>query len=102
MNKLLLISRKYLLASCCLLPALAAKAQFTNGNIVVVQVGDGTAALTNGATVVSLKEYNTTTTAQTSPVSTVTIPSTGAHRLLMGGTAASEGFITLSADSSRL
>lgn len=102
MNKLLLISRQYLLASCCLLPALAAKAQFTNGNIVVVQVGDGAAALTNGSTVLSLKEYNTTTTSQASPVSVVTIPSTGTHRLLMGGTASSEGFITLSADSLRL
>lgn len=79
-----------------------AQAQFTNGNVVVLQVGDGSAALTNASTAVFLKEYNTTTPAQASAVSSVTVPTTGAHRLTVSGSATSEGQITLSSDSLKL
>lgn len=68
------------------------KAQFTQGNLVVYQVGDGSAALTNSATPTFLKEY---TTAGTTGVS-VTMPTAGGARLTNSGTATTEGLITLS------
>jgi hypothetical protein len=78
------------------------QAQFTKGNIVVLQVGNGAAALGSTATPVVLKEYNTTTLNQSSSVSTVYVDSAGAARLTVSGTAISEGQMTLSSDSSKL
>lgn len=72
----------------------AAQAQFTTGRLVVLQVGDGSAALSNAATPAFLKEFTTTGTAGTS----VTIPTTGADRLTVSGTSTSDGQITLSAN----
>ncbi len=86
----------------CSLFSFNASAQFTSGNVVVLQIGDGTSALTAGASPVFLKEYNTTTTSQSTAVSTVIIPTTGSARLTIGGTATSEGQMTLSSDSTRL
>jgi hypothetical protein len=87
--------------AACLLPSLRAGAQFTQGNVVVLQAGDGSAAVSNTSAAVFLKEYNTTTAGQ-SAVSSVTIPATGAGRLTISGTAASEGYLTLSTDSTKL
>ncbi len=72
----------------------AAKAQFTTGRLVVLQVGDGSAALSNAATPAFLKEFTTTGTAGTS----VSLPTTGADRLTISGTSTSDGQITLSAN----
>lgn len=80
----------------------AAKGQFTNGNLVVLQAGVGATVLTNAATPIVLKEYNKTTANQTVPVKTVYIDSTGPARLTLSGTGTSEGQMTLSTDSSRL
>ncbi|MFN4144783.1 MAG: ExeM/NucH family extracellular endonuclease, partial [Runella sp.] len=71
------------------LPSLL-KAQFTSGNVVVLQVGDGSAALSNAATPMLLKEFTPTGTAGI----TVTIPTTGVNALTTSGTATSEGNIT--------
>ena len=79
-----------------------AQAQFTTGNVVVLQTGDGTAALTSASTALFLKEYNTVTAAQTAPVSTVSVPVSGVSRLTNSGSASSEGQITLSSDSLRI
>lgn len=80
-----------LLAISC---GFAAQAQFTAGRLVVLQVGDGSAALTNAATPVFLKEYTNTGTAGI----TVAVPTTGADRLAISGTSTSDGQITLSAN----
>lgn len=93
--------RTGIFALSCLL-SLTASAQFTTGNIVVLQVGNGTAALSNAATPLFLKEYNTSTANQTSPVKIVNIDTSGAARLTLGGTTSSEGQITLSSDSTRI
>ncbi len=74
--------------------AITTNAQFTAGRLVVLQVGDGSAALGNTATPVFLKEFTTTGTAGVS----LTIPTTGTTRLTQSGSATSEGQITLSAD----
>ena len=91
-----------LIAATPFLSPQSASAQLTQGNVVVLQVGDGSAALTSASTAIFLKEYNTTTAAQAAPVSTITIPITGAARLVTSGSATSEGLITLSSDSSRI
>jgi hypothetical protein len=70
-------------------------AQFTAGNLVVLRVGDGTAALSSASTVVFLDEY---TTAGAS-VQSVAVPSSGTNMLTIGGSSGSEGLITLSPDS---
>ena len=76
-----------------------AEAQFTSGNLVVLQMGDGTAALASSGTKVFIKEY---TTAGVAGI-TVNIPFTGSgSRLVMSGTAGSEGFLTRSADNTKI
>ena len=85
-----------------LLNAGNAQAQFSNGNIVVLQVGDGAAALTNASSQVSLKEYNTATAGQSTPVTTLNLPVTGSNKLTLSGTATSEGQMILSPDSLKL
>jgi|GEM_PF-5345895 len=77
-------------------------AQFTNGNIVVLQVGDGSGSLSSAATASFLQEYNTTTANQTVPLYSVPLPTTGAARLTNAGSSTSEGYISRSADSLRL
>ncbi|MGZ3941892.1 MAG: T9SS type A sorting domain-containing protein [Bacteroidia bacterium] len=68
-------------------------AQFTQGNIVVYQVGDGSSALTASSAPTFLKEY---TIAGAAGIS-VAMPTTGAARLTASGSASTEGLITLSA-----
>lgn len=82
--------------------AFPARAQFTAGNIVVLQVGNGIGPLSNNATPVFLREYSTVTAGQTMPVHSVTMPTRGAARLIIEGTTVSEGQIMLSADSLKL
>mgnify|MGYP006872362497 CR=1 FL=1 len=73
------------------------QASFTKGNIVVVQVGDGTASLSGNGTATFLKEYTTSGTA----VQSISLPTTinGANkRLVLSGTATSEGALARSVD----
>jgi hypothetical protein len=79
------------------LSLLEINAQFTNGRIVVLQVGDSV-ALSNAGTQMSLVEFTTTGT----PGFVVNIPSTGAGQHVMSGTATSEGLISLSSDLSKI
>jgi hypothetical protein len=69
-------------------------AQFTQGRLVALQVGDGTAALSSSATPVFLKEFTNTGTAGI----TVNVPTTGTNRLTISGSAGSDGQMTLSQD----
>jgi hypothetical protein len=84
-----------------LLPCLFAigthAAAFTTGNIVVTQVGDGVGGiLTSATTNLSILEYLPTTANQASPVQTIAIPASGSSRLVLGGTASTEGLIARS------
>ncbi len=72
---------------------------FQNGNLVVLQVGDGSAPLSSAATAVSLLEYSTTGVLQ----QTLNLPSqSGTARLTQAGSSTSEGYISLSADGTSL
>lgn len=73
-------------------------AAFTLGDLVVVQVGDGSVALNGNATAASLVEYSTLG----SFVQTINLPtaaSGGNSPLTLSGSATSEGFLTLSVNS---
>ena len=70
---------------------------FVAGNIVVTRVGNGAAALSSAATPFFIEEYNTT-----GLVGTITLPTTGANRLVMSGSSTSEGFISRTSDFSKL
>ena len=72
-------------------------AQFTQGNLVVYRVGDGSAALTSAATAVFLDEYSPSgTLVQSIPMPTAVA---GANkRITASGSATSEGLITRSVD----
>jgi hypothetical protein len=70
---------------------------FTAGNVVVTRVGTGSAALSAAATPFFIEEYNTS-----GLVNTFSIPTTGSNRLLMAGNSTSEGFISRTADFSKL
>jgi hypothetical protein len=77
-------------------------APFIPGNIVVLQAGDGTAALGNGATPQFVLEYLPGTINQGGPVQTIAIPTNGPSRLLIAGNATSEGHIAISLNTSNL
>ncbi len=78
-----------------------AQTAFTAGNIVVVRVGDGASSLVNTGNPVFLDEYTTSGTL----VQSIALPTTvsGANkRLILSGTATSEGALTRSADGSAI
>ena len=75
---------------------LTAQSPFTPGNVLVVRVGDGAAALASAATPVFLEEWAATGGA--SPVQTINLTTLGANVITSSGTATSEGFLTTSAD----
>ncbi len=72
-------------------------ANFTTGNVVVLRVGDGSAALTSAATPVFLDEFNSAGVS----VQSIALPTTvnGSNRILTNsGSASSEGALNRSAD----
>ncbi|MBX3463907.1 MAG: hypothetical protein KF830_12115 [Planctomycetes bacterium] len=72
-------------------------AQITPGNLLVLRVGTGSAALTNASTAVFLDEF-TTTGAFVQTIALPTAPSGGNLPLTTSGSATSEGFLTQSVD----
>lgn len=73
-------------------------ASFTQGNIVLVRMGDGTATLGSTGTAVFLDEY----TPGGSLVQSIAMPTSGSgsnRQFVNSGSATSEGFLTLSGDS---
>jgi hypothetical protein len=75
-----------------------AQAQFTPGNLVVLQIGNGSAALTSAGTPIFLDQFTTSGVS----VNSLSIPSTGVNALVNSGTASSEGALTLSANGQYL
>jgi 2',3'-cyclic-nucleotide 2'-phosphodiesterase (5'-nucleotidase family) len=73
-------------------------AQFSSGNLVVYQIGDGSGALSSSATAVFLKEFTVTGAAGI----TVNMPTSGLTRLTSSGTATSDGQMTRSEDGQYL
>ena len=71
---------------------------FDPGNLIVLQVGDGSAALTSAGTAIYLDQYTT----GGSFVNDLAIPSTGSSALVNSGTASSEGQLSLSANDQYL
>ncbi|MBL7782694.1 MAG: T9SS type A sorting domain-containing protein [Saprospiraceae bacterium] len=76
----------------------SALAQFTSGNVVVLQAGDGTNTLANTGNAVLLKEY---TPAGAAGI-TVTVPSTGPSPMVVAGNATTEGLLTRTPDGTAL
>src|SRR5689334_8548217 len=90
---------KFLSVALCLAAVLCANngraAAFTLGDLVVVRVGDGSAALNGNATAAFLDEYTTSgVLVQSIPLPTVA--SGGNQPLTLSGSATSEGFLALS------
>src|SRR5262245_31551811 len=80
---------------------LPAQGPINLGDLVVVRVGDGTAALTSGSTAVFLEEFTTTG----APVQTLPLPTAASgsnNPFTNSGTATSEGFLNLAADGQSL
>ena len=73
-------------------------APFTAGNIAVVRVGDGVAALSTAATATFIDEYTTAGVF----VQTIAIPSAGASVLTMSGSSTSEGSLMRSPNGALL
>ncbi|WP_027346658.1 ExeM/NucH family extracellular endonuclease [Hamadaea tsunoensis] len=84
-------------AAATLGPPTSASADPAPGDVVVLRVGDGSAALSNAATAVFLDEYTPSGTL----VRTTALPTAAAganRRLTVSGSATSEGALALSAD----
>lgn len=81
--------------------ASAAMAQITPGNVVVMRVGDGTAALSNSSTAAFLDEY-TSAGAFVQSIALPTAASAPNLPMTLSGTATSEGFLSLSGDGQYL
>lgn len=89
--------KKFTLALALALSASALMAQ----DLMVVQAGDGTAALSSGSTACFLKRY-TTAGSFVSSISMPIAPSGANQALTLAGTASSEGFLTLSGNGQYL
>jgi hypothetical protein len=86
-----------LCAIAALASAALAQAPFTTGNLVVVRVGDGATALTNGSAATFLDEYTPTGTLVQS-LAMPTAPSGLNQPFSNSGTATSEGFLNVSSN----
>ena len=86
-------SRRSLLLAAGLSCPLAALAQYTPGNLVVVQVGDGS-TLTSNTFATSLIEFTPAGVLQ----NTTVLNATGTNKLTNTGNGPTEGMLTLSAD----
>lgn len=86
---------KCILLVLFLLDIIKIEAQFTQGNLVVLQAGDGSIPLANTGNPIVLREYNPTGI----PTFSTIIPSTGANAMLIRGSSVSEGYISRSADN---
>jgi hypothetical protein len=93
-----LLKLKLACVSLLSLAAIAAQAQFTAGNLVVLRDGTGSAPLTSAGTAIFLDQYTTSG----SFVNSLAIPSTGSSALVNSGTASSEGALNLSANGQYL
>ena len=69
-------------------------AQFTAGNLVILRVGDGSAALSNASTAIFLDQYTPTGTL----VNSLPLPTSGASVIANSGSATSEGALSRSGD----
>ena len=91
---------KLALAAGLLVASLTAvQAQFTAGDLAVLQVGTGSGALTSASTALFINEFSPTV--QNDLVQQIAIPA-GGTGLTLSGTATSEGELTLSTDGSIL
>lgn len=75
-----------------------AQAQFTPGNLAVLRIGDGAAALANTGNGTFIDQYATSG----SLVNSLSIPSTGSGALVLSGTATAEGALARSSDGQYL
>lgn len=92
--------KKTLTTACFCAVLFAARAQFTPGNLAVLQAGTGSGSLTSVGTALFIDQFNTSTANQTvSPFVTIAADGTG---LVLSGSASSEGALTLSSDGSFL
>jgi hypothetical protein len=82
-------------------PAMAQNGMFDQGNLVVVQLGDGSTALSGSATQATLREFQPGANMFTGDNLVLPSGATG-RRLTNSGTATSEGFLTLSTDANYL
>jgi hypothetical protein len=92
------------IAVAVVLSAPHAEAQFTTGSLVVLRVGEGVSALNNTGTAVFLDQFNTTGSGQTAnyTLAMPTVTSGAINRLVMSGSASSEGQLTLSLDKTKI
>lgn len=90
------------LAATCVGTVFAGGRSFTNGNLVVVRVGDGGAALGTTATAAFIEEYTTAGALVGTPLALPTAVAGSNKRMTVSGTATSEGFITRSANGQYL
>ncbi|MGA2246269.1 MAG: CotH kinase family protein [Verrucomicrobiota bacterium] len=73
-------------------------AQFAAGNLVVLRAGDGTESLSSHGNSIFIDQYTTTGTLAGS----IAVPDSGGNALLISGSAASEGPVSLSPDGRQL
>ncbi len=90
--------KKILLLLISSLSLLAAKAQFTAGNIAVLRVGDSLATLANTGNNVAIDQFTLTG----AYVNTNILPRTGSNAVCLSGSATSEGMLTLAGNKSSL
>jgi hypothetical protein len=101
MQSTLSSSTRLLAVAAFVAAAAFAQAPLTTGNLVVVRVGDGVAALSNASTATFLDEY-TPAGVLVQSIAMPTVASGTQFPLTNSGTATSEGFLTLSDDGNFL
>ena len=92
--------RTMLLVYLIMVGILSSYGQFSAGNLVVEQIGDGTTALSGSSTTVKLLQFTPTGTPGTSTsfFSSAGTPTTSPYNIVESGSATSNGYISLSTD----
>ena len=93
MNKGIITSASFLFLTLA-----SSQAAFTLGDLVVLQVGNGSETLANTGDQIVLDDFSTAGTLSYS----LAIPQSGSTSLIQSGTASSEGALTLSANGQYL
>jgi hypothetical protein len=93
-----LFNFKKALFAFILLGGYSLNAQFSNGNLVVLQAGDGVTTLTNTGNPIILREFMPNGT----PAFSVAVPSGSNNPIIISGAASSEGVLSLSSNQKYL
>jgi len=91
-------NRLFILAILTICNSISYSQSLTSGNLVVLRIGDSTATLASTGNTLAVDQFTTSG----SYVNSIILPKTGVNAICLGGTATSEGQLSLATNSSAI